>query len=517
MRAVTETYHRLGVRTVGVLVSLTLSAPVKAADETARYYGTWTTTTVVNGQTVTIVSMHDRRGYHNSIRAPTGDVPAGEGTFTAVNGVWQANAPPPNDHGVYRFINDDTVTATNAIGQTVTWVRVKRSSGPGPVDANTAAKRTTGYAPPADRPGNSPAPPAPSPPSLATTPSLATSSTPDPSMSPGMNAGMQALQRKDYPAAWRAFMAEAQKGNSDGEAAVGSMLFQKTNPPGTGFYAQCEKWLLSAAEKGNAHGMGMLGQYYYAEGRRIAGGINPGVNATPVSAAEQAQAEAKFRQARQWLDRSAAKGDIYAMGNLAILLDAGVGGPRDPARAAQLRAAVKRGPDRAFTAKATTNPSNLSMNASWQSGHYAEAIKTAQAEAAKGDPNAEALLGRAYYLGTGVQRNYATALSWLNKAVAHDNADGMFFLGLMYEHGAGVNQDIPKSVELFDRAAAKGQRYAQMEAKGMRMQGESNRIAAQSRGGVMERACATAGGIYSPGGCLKGGDTIDPFDFSRSP
>jgi len=515
MRALAETCHR-GVRTVGVLVSLTFSAAVWAADETARYYGTWTTTTVINGQKVTIRSVHDARGFHNSFRTPTGDVPAGDGTFAAVNGVWKANSPAPNDHGVYRFVDDDTVIATNAIGQTVTWLRVKHVSGSGPVDANTAAKRTTGYKPPADRPGNSQAPPAGSAPSLTTTSPLATSSAADPSMSPGMNAGMQALQRKDYPAAWRAFMAEAQKGNSDGEAAVGSMLFQKTNPPGTGFYAQCEKWLLSAANKGNVHGMDMLAQYYYAEGRRIAGGINPGVNTTPVSAGEQAQAEAKFTQARKWFERSAEKGDIYAMGNLAILLDAGVGGPKDPTRAAELRDAVKRGPDAAFTKKATANPSTLSMNASWQSGHYADAIKTAQADAAKGDPNAEALLGRAYYLGTGVQRSYATALSWLNKAVAHDNADGMFFLGLMYEHGAGVDQDIPKSVQLFDRAAAKGQRYAQMEAKGMRMQGESNRIAAQSRGGVLETACATAGGIYSPGGCLKGGGTIDPFDFSKS-
>jgi TPR repeat protein len=162
------------------------------------------------------------------------------------------------------------------------------------------------------------------------------------------------------------------------------------------------------------------------------------------------------------------------------------------------------------------SPSTLSSSFSPSRANAGDPIKTAQADAAKGDPNAEALLGRAYYLGTGVQRSYATALSWLNKAVAHDNADGMFFLGLMYEHGAGVDQDIPKSVQLFDRAAAKGQRYAQMEAEGMRMQGESNRIAAQSRGGVLETACATAGGIYSPGGCLKGGGTIDPFDFSKS-
>jgi len=155
-----------------------------------------------------------------------------------------------------------------------------------------------------------------------------------------MNAGQEALLRKDYNAAWRAFMAEAQKGNSDGEAAVGSMLFQKTNPPGTGYYAQCEKWLLLSANKGNAHGMDVLAQYYYNEGRNIAGGINPGVNNAPIPPALQKQADGRFALARQWFERSAAKGDLYAAGNLAILLDSGLGGPKDPARAAELRAAA---------------------------------------------------------------------------------------------------------------------------------------------------------------------------------
>jgi hypothetical protein len=129
---------------VGVLVSLTFSAAVWAADETARYYGTWTTTTVINGQKVTIRSVHDARGFHNSFRTPTGDVPAGDGTFAAVNGVWKANSPAPNDHGVYRFVDDDTVIATNAIGQTVTWLRVKHVSGSGP-SRKASRRRRSGH------------------------------------------------------------------------------------------------------------------------------------------------------------------------------------------------------------------------------------------------------------------------------------------------------------------------------------------------------------------------------------
>ena len=115
-------------------------------------------------------------------------------------------------------------------------------------------------------------------------------------------------------------------------------------------------------------------------------------------------------------------------------------------------------------------------------------------------------------------RNYSTALFWLNKAVAQDNTDAMFILGLMYEHARGVNQDIPKAMDLFDRAADKGQRYAEMEAAGMRLRGESNKVAAEAckHGGVEGVACETAGGVSVGPECLKGGSSIDPFNAEQS-
>jgi hypothetical protein len=89
------------------------------------------------------------------------------------------------------------------------------------------------------------------------------------------------------------------------------------------------------------------------------------------------------------------------MGNLAIMLDAGVGGPSDSPRAAQIRERLKHINDPSYTdpdfvKKATADPGKLAMAAAWQSGHYADALQNAQAWAAKGVANAEALLGRAY-------------------------------------------------------------------------------------------------------------------------
>jgi len=518
-----------GIFPFAVVAILCLSGfptPVaRAGDDTARFSGTWQAQMPYNGQMVTVISIHEGNGYRNFLRQPTGDIPAGEGTFSAANGKYQTNAPFPNNGGVYYFLGNDTAVCTNLAGRIVTWRRLSASASAQrrQQDADTVAHDTTGYVPANGRPGNSvdnpnpPAPLAPQQPAAGGAQRDATGS--NPSLSPEVTQGLAAMNRKDYNTAWREFMAAAQKGDSDGEFGIGGMLYNHVNPPGTGYWAQCEKWLLQSANHGNPKGMEFLGRFYFDNGRNIAGGINPGINNAPIPPALQAQAEVKFKLSREWFQRAAEMGDQYAMGNLAMMLDSGVGGPRDPEGAAQWRARTKAGPDQAFARKATADPGKLAMDAAWQSGHYADAIKNAQASAEKGDANSEELLGRAYYEGVGVPRNYSTALFWLNKSVAQGNANAMFILGLMYEHARGVNQDIPKAMDLFDRAAEKGQRYADMEAAGMRMQGEANRQAAEARargGGVEGTACAAAGGVYSPGECLKGGGSIDPFNAEQA-
>ena len=300
-------------------------------------------------------------------------------------------------------------------------------------------------------------------------------------------------------------MAEAQKGDANAEAGVGMMLFNHLNPPGTGYYAQCEKWLLASANQDSVHGMFFLAMYYNEVGKNISGGINPGIN-NYVAPAQRAEAEKKFALSRKWFQRAADKGDGQAMANLAIMVDAGVGGPRDPAYAAQLRAQAAKVVDPNYKKRALDNPTYQAMTMAWQAGHYADAINTAQEQAAKGDASAQALLGKAYYEGVGVARNYSTALYWTQKAVAQNHPDAIFILGLMYEYGRGVNQDLDRAVKLFDKAGELGNRYAQMEAKGMRIQGEADAQAAR-----YAAACRKAGG-YSDGiSCISGGMTIDPY------
>jgi hypothetical protein len=125
------------------------AAAARADNDTVRFYGTWTASIAANGQRVTLLSIHNAQGYRNFVVAQTGNIPAGDGTFSAANGRYSTSAEKPNDSGTYRFLDGETVVCTNAAGQTVTWKRQER-----PVDSNVAAQALTGYSPPTDRPGN---------------------------------------------------------------------------------------------------------------------------------------------------------------------------------------------------------------------------------------------------------------------------------------------------------------------------------------------------------------------------
>jgi TPR repeat protein len=408
----------------------------RAADDTARFFGSWMASFAMNGQTVTILSIHDAAGYRNFTVVPSGNAPAGEGSFSAANGVYATSAPAPNNAGVYHFLNADTVVCTNAAGQTLIWKRAKASAVAPLSTAATAAAPT---------PSPSPAP----------APAY------DPSLPPQTNAAIAAFNAKDYKSAWTHFMAAAQAGDAEAEAGVGAMLFSHLNPPGTGYYAQCEKWLLASANQGNTKGMVFLAKFYYARATTVAGPLNPDVPMSRRSNVNNPEVNANYAKAREWFERASGKGDVYAMGNLATMLDAGLGGPRDPQRAAQLRARVKAGPDADFAQLATADPEHSALIGLWQAGRYADAVQAAQASAQRGDARAQALLARAYFEGTGADRNAASALSWAQKSAAQNDADGLYYLGMIYYDGFGVAKDWKAARNDFTRSAKLGKRLAE--------------------------------------------------------
>jgi hypothetical protein len=120
----------LAAGVIGLVAFIGAVPSARAADDTARFFGQWKITVANNGQTVTIISVHDADGYRNYVQTPNGFVFAGSGAFSASNGIWFAAAPPPNNGGTYHFENADTVICNNAIGQIGTWKRDRTPLGP---------------------------------------------------------------------------------------------------------------------------------------------------------------------------------------------------------------------------------------------------------------------------------------------------------------------------------------------------------------------------------------------------
>lgn len=81
--------------------------------------------------------------------------------------------------------------------------------------------------------------------------------------------------------------------------------------------------------------------------------------------------------------------------------------------------------------------------------------------AVQGDADAQCYLGLLYYLGQGVEQDYAKAKEWLEKATAQGNANAQCLLGILYFQGHGVKQDYAKAKELVEKAALHGSAEAQ--------------------------------------------------------
>lgn len=102
---------------------LWIASSAHAVDDTSRFKGQWKAAFFYNNVWVNIVSIHDDAGFKNYVIVPEGAAPVGTGTFSAANGKWSAQADAPNDSGTYEFIDNNTASCKNAIGQTLVWTR----------------------------------------------------------------------------------------------------------------------------------------------------------------------------------------------------------------------------------------------------------------------------------------------------------------------------------------------------------------------------------------------------------
>lgn len=89
--------------------------------------------------------------------------------------------------------------------------------------------------------------------------------------------------------------------------------------------------------------------------------------------------------------------------------------------------------------------------------NYQEALACYQEAAEQGDANGQLGLGKLYYLGNGVAKDYVEALKWLELAQKQGNAKAIQYCAEIYARGGlGVTKDQKKALKLFTLSGEQG-------------------------------------------------------------
>ena len=167
-------------------------------------------------------------------------------------------------------------------------------------------------------------------------------------------AGLQSYRKhvvptaRDYAVARVQFEASAKAGDAKAMNSVG-WLYQ-TGLGGTQDYAKATEWYVKAANAGNVAAVSNLASLYqrglgvpqdYAKARGIfektaKAGFGPSMDALGVMYVNGWSVPKSDAMARAWYEKAATAGNTAGMQHLASMLDAGKGGPANPARAARL-------------------------------------------------------------------------------------------------------------------------------------------------------------------------------------
>lgn len=98
---------------------------------------------------------------------------------------------------------------------------------------------------------------------------------------------------------------------------------------------------------------------------------------------------------------------------------------------------------------------------SYLTGDYEAAFSEWLPLAELGDVEAQFNLGVMYDEGAGVEQDLAAAAGWYRKAAEQGFVDAQTNLGVMYFHGLGVERDHSEAARWFQKAADHGDREAQ--------------------------------------------------------
>jgi TPR repeat protein len=94
-------------------------------------------------------------------------------------------------------------------------------------------------------------------------------------------------------------------------------------------------------------------------------------------------------------------------------------------------------------------------------GNFKAAAKEFSRLAEAGDVHAQSYLGYMYFVGQGVDQDYAEAVRWYRKAAEKGDRDAEYNLAVAYAFGQGVKKDLKKAVQWYLKAAEQGHAAAE--------------------------------------------------------
>jgi TPR repeat protein len=177
---------------------------------------------------------------------------------------------------------------------------------------------------------------------------------------------------------------------------------------------------------------------------------------------ERAWARNDFVTVRTGLKRLAEEtGTPLAQYRYGRVLIEGKGGPQDPAGAVLwLGKAVEQNHAEAATLLARIYLSNVTGGPARDPAKAAELLKRA---ATRGEAQAQYLLGLLYQNGSGVEQDLETALNWFLAAAEQQNIEAQFALSGLYLNGTEATRNIDEGMRWLRTAAAEGNVEAQVQ------------------------------------------------------
>ena len=244
---------------------------------------------------------------------------------------------------------------------------------------------------------------------------------------------------KDEAAAFGWFVKSAQLGNAESQDWLGWLYEAGRGTPADP--KQAFVWFQKSAEAGYASGQKNLARCY-----------EDGIGVSP-------DPEKAFR----YYQKAAEGGQSWAMGKVAKFLETGKGTVKNPAEAfrwwqRQAEAGDFWAPEQLARchAEGIGTPKNAEEAGKW----YGQLRAKLEEETKKGSVWAWDNLGRYFFKGLGVDRDYAKALECYHKAAALKSGWAMEQIGWCHEKGLGVPVDEKEALKWYRKAAESGQTWS---------------------------------------------------------